>query len=212
MWKPASLAVALAACPVGLGAHPHIFVDATVTLELDEERRITGVRVTWAYDDFFTLLILEDMALDPDADGILTEAELSQLRGFDLVEWPEGFEGDLYLTRGDEKAEIGLPEATGIAVENGQIVASHRREVTPFPADGTLVEAYDPTFYVAYELHEVRLPEGCRAPVQPADAEAADARVAEMIKDDTLTEMTFEVLQIGHLYADRAVISCAGSS
>ncbi|MFP4328753.1 MAG: DUF1007 family protein [Paracoccaceae bacterium] len=212
MWKPAALSLALVASPAGLVAHPHIFVDATVTLELDDEHRITGVEVTWVYDDFFTLLILEDMGLDADADGVLSDAELGQLRGFDLEEWPEGFEGDLYLSQGEERAAIGLPQATGIAVEDGKIVASHRREVDPFPADGTLLEAYDPTFYVAYELRGVRLPEACRAPVQQADPEAADARVAEMVEDDSLTERSFETLEIGHLYADRALISCAGSS
>ncbi len=203
--------IALLTClPGALGAHPHIFVDASVEVEIDDEGMITGVEVTWVYDDFFTLLILEDMGLDPEADGVLTEAELDQLRGFDLVEWPDWFEGDLYLVNGEETAEIGLPTATGIAVEEGRIVASHRRDVAPFPAEGTVIEAYDPTFYVAYELVGVRLPARCSAPITEADPEEADARVAELVGE--VNELTFETLEIGHLYADKARITCASSS
>jgi polyphosphate kinase len=210
MFRPAMLAVALTLAPVAGGAHPHMFVDTDLKLEIDAEGRITAIEVTWTYDDFSTLLILEDMGLDPDGDAVLTEAELAELRGFDLEIWPEDFEGDVYLLNGDAKAQIGLPEATGIAVENARIVASHRREVAPFPAESTVIETYDPTFFVAYTLTSVSLPDRCSAPIEPADTEAAARKVQEMVGE--VDEMTFEVMEVGHLYADKARIACAPSS
>ncbi|REC58921.1 DUF1007 family protein [Rhodosalinus sediminis] len=210
MLRPALTATALALAPVPGAAHPHMFVDTAVTLEADAEGRITAVEVTWTYDEFSTLMILEDMGLDPDGDAELTEAELAELRGFDLEIWPEDFEGDIYLRRGEATADIGLPEATGIAVENARIVASHRRPVAPVPAAGTVLEAYDPTFFVDYTLTQVTPPEGCRAEIEPADEAAADRKVAEMA--GAVDEMTFEVLEVGHLYADGARIACAPSS
>lgn len=54
----------LAAAP--LAAHPHIFIDTGFELILDEAGHMTHVRVSWQYDDFYSLLITEDMALDTD--------------------------------------------------------------------------------------------------------------------------------------------------
>jgi polyphosphate kinase len=210
MIRHATLAVALALAPVAGGAHPHMFVDADLRLEIDVEGRITAIEVTWTYDDFSTLLILEDRGLDPDGDAVLTDAELEELRGFDLEIWPEDYEGDVYLRNGERTAEIGLPKATGIAVENAKIVASHRREVVPFPAEGTVIETYDPTFFVAFTLKSVHLPERCEAPIDPVDVEEAGRKVQELVGE--VNEMTFEVLEVGHLYADKARITCAASS
>src|SRR6056297_2811011 len=62
-------------CAPAAWAHPHVFVDVTLRFLPDAEGRLTGVEVTWAYDDFFSLLVLEDRGLDADGDMILTEAE-----------------------------------------------------------------------------------------------------------------------------------------
>ena len=51
---------------------------------------------------------------------------------------------------------------TGVALEEGRIVATHRRSFGPVPADGLRVEPYDPTYYVEYTLAgPVELPGGC---------------------------------------------------
>lgn len=203
-------ALALTLAPLTGQTHPHMFIDAELALEIDADGRITAIEVTWIYDDFSSLLILEDRGLDPDGDAELTEAELADLRGFDLEIWPDDFDGDVYLRNGEATATIGLPEATGIGIENARIVARHRRTVEPFPAADTVIETYDPTFFVAYTLTTVSLPDGCEAPIERADVEAAGRKVQEMAGD--VDEMTFEVMEVGHLYADKARIACAPSS
>ena len=65
---------ALLACATPLGAHPHIFVDTGFEVILDAEGRLTHLRITWAYDEFYSLLVTEDRGLDPDYDGVLTPA------------------------------------------------------------------------------------------------------------------------------------------
>ena len=148
-----ALAALIAALPLSpAAAHPHVFVDVALRFQDDGAGNLTGVEVTWSYDDFFSLLIFADMGLDPDGDGQLTEAELKRLWGFDLVEWPEGFEGDLYIHAGGQKIALDHPVPTGIRVEAGRIVATHTRSFGPVPADGLRVEPYDPTYYVDYTL------------------------------------------------------------
>ncbi|EPX78702.1 DUF1007 family protein [Salipiger mucosus] len=192
-------------------AHPHVFVDTTLRFDVDDAQEVVAVEVTWRYDDFFTLLILEDMGLDADGDGVLTDDELETLRGFDLDNWYEGFEGDLYVYAGDRKLELGPPTSVGLSVDEGRITATHRRAVEAAPADGLRVLQYDPTYYTAYEVSGgVHLPEPCRAEIEAPDPDAAAEQVERAL--ETVPEDQFEVLEVGIHYAERIRISCDRSS
>jgi ABC-type uncharacterized transport system substrate-binding protein len=196
----------LPALPVG--AHPHVFADVGLALTLDARDRVVSVDVTWRYDDFFSLLILEDMGLDPDGDGVLTGAELDQLARFDLDNWYEGFEGDLYLYSGGQKLDLGAPDFVDVRMVGGQIESVHRRSVDPAPADGLVIRPYDPTYYIAFTANlPVTLPERCSARVTKPDLDAADrALQAELAK---VPEDQFEVIEMGETFADRIDVTCA---
>ena len=204
------LSALLVAAP--LHAHPHVWVDTAMRFEVNEDAEITGVTMTWAYDDFFTLLIFEDMGLDADADGKLTEAELDELFGFDLVHWPEGFEGDLYLYSNGDKIEMPRPRPIGIAVEDGRIVATHFREIPRVPTDGLEIMQYDPTYYVAYDVSQgVSFTDpACTAQVADPDPTVAEEALAEALQ--TPSEDIFLEIEMGIYYADRINISCASPS
>lgn len=193
-------------------AHPHVFVDTTLRLSLDPGRHVTGIEVTWAYDALFSLLILEDMGLDPDGDGVLTPAELAQVQRFDLDNWPEDFEGDLYLRSADgDPLTLGPPEGRGVQLIDGQLVSVHYREVAPTPAEGLEIRQFDPTYYIAYTVSGgIAVPEPCRAEVEPPDPEAAERAVdAELAR---VPEDQFELLEVGQYYAERIMLTCAPSS
>lgn len=192
-------------------AHPHIFVTTSMRFDMDAQQRVTGVTMTWTYDDFFSLLIFEDMGLDRDSDGQLTEAELDQLMGFDLIEWPPGFEGDLYLTYGGRKIDMPRPVAHDIAVRGGQIIATQKRAIPPVPAEGLIIQQYDPTYYVAYDLSGgIEFPAPCAVRIKPADGSAAESQIARLIAEASQSEDIFLSAQLGHLYADTVVVSCGG--
>jgi ABC-type uncharacterized transport system substrate-binding protein len=206
-----ALALGLVAAP--LGAHPHIFVETALRFEVNDAREITGVTVTWTYDDFFTLLILEDYGLDSDGDGELTEDELDTLFGFDLIEWPEGFEGDLYVYRNGEKIEMPRPRPTGIAVEDGFITATHYREIPPVAIEAIEVLQYDPTYYVAYDVSQgVTLTDpGCTATVTDPDQAAAQAAVEEELDGGSMEDI-FNEMRVGIHFSDSITMSCAPAS
>lgn len=205
--RPA-ICAALSIAATGAGAHPHVFVDTDLEIVVSQGR-VTGVNMTWSYDEFFTLLILEDMGLDPDGDGVLTEAELAQLKGFDFVTWPPGFEGDLYLaTANGQKVELGHPVSTTIAVTDGKIVAGHTRTVPEIAAQGAEFRQYDPTFYVQYTLHDVSVAGNCDTRIQAYDPKAADRALAEQLQKSSDAEYAFEVLEMGAFYADRIQLKC----
>ena len=56
---------AVAAVVVGTAAeapaHPHVWIDATATLHFDRARRLVAVEARWAFDDFYSALVVEGM-------------------------------------------------------------------------------------------------------------------------------------------------------
>lgn len=208
------LAIILACLGAPLWAHPHVFVDTGLKLVVNEAGDVTGVEVEWRYDELYSLLVLEDMELDPDFDGVLTKVELTQLSGFDL-NWIKGFEGDLYVTAGGQAVSLGAPENRGTSVENGQIISRHYRAARDAGKE-VLLKAYDPTYYTSYELTlGVKLPEGCELSVVKADVKAANAMVRAKMGDDMdrlANDPNADWPAVGEAYADEVRVTCGAGS
>ncbi|SDF07181.1 DUF1007 family protein [Sulfitobacter delicatus] len=211
----ASLLCLVLATP--LGAHPHIFVDTKLEVLVDAEGRLTHLRITWAYDEFYSLLVTEDRGLDPDYDGVLTDAEIASLNGFDM-QWIEGFNGDTVLLDGEEEIRLSAPKDVETDFKEGRIITSHLRAVgsTLPSADGLVVKPYDPTYYTAYEVAgkvTVTGNDTCRARVKMPDM-TADLRAlqADLEKLDTQTDPSEVGLpEIGEALANEVVITCESS-
>lgn len=203
---PAAVGLLLAA-PLAQ-AHPHVFVETGLKLVSDDAGRLIGIEVSWTYDDFYSLLLLEDMGLDPDGDGELTGAELARLDGFDL-QWIEGFMGDLYLTADGAPVELARPEGRGTNVVAGRIISRHFRSFAPQEGE-VIVKAYDPTFYTAYDLQGgVKVPDGCILSIQPADLDRAYTMVEEALyKNPAMPDDEFP--EVGEAFADTVQVSCKG--
>ncbi|MBT8152975.1 DUF1007 family protein [Epibacterium ulvae] len=211
----APLALAAAIAPAMTAAHPHIFVDLSLSLRIDDQGQLLGVEVTWAYDDFYSLLIFEDRALDNDFDGELNAPELQQLQGFDL-NWSDGFEGDTYVTRSETPLALAAPQPLSTEVRAGRITTTHFRPLAePQDVDGLTIQIYDPTYYTAYDLEmRVQLPTAtnCVASVQEANLDQAYTLVEESLYSLSTAEAEDAFPEIGQSFADTVRISCAHGS
>ncbi|CAN0227516.1 unnamed protein product [Chrysoparadoxa australica] len=212
MWRWLTFLCGLSAAPLA-EEHPHVFVDVTLALETDAEGRVDGVEVTWVYDPLFTMLVLSDRGLDADADLSLTEEEKALLLGFDLQDWPEGFDGALFVYDEDGAVALGPAEALSVGMQDGALVTRHRRPVAAREigaGEMLRMKPYDPYYYAALSLVGIDgLPDGCTARIVPPDTDAADARVAEM--GNSNDELFFEEAKVGVHYAFTAEVTCAGS-
>ncbi len=193
--------------------HPHVFIDAGLRL-IVEEGRVTAVEVTWLYDGLYSLILLEDYGLDPDFDMALTEAEVDETLGFDL-NWNSGFTGGLELRRGDDVLELGAPEPVSMdLVGEGQMQTTHRRPVVDAGGDGALVaQAYDPEFYIAFEMTGEMVVEGadCAPELIRADLDAAyDVLEAAMEEIGGAVAAEDNFPAVGAYFADQVVFECAG--
>jgi len=151
--KPVLTLILTSLTAAPLAAHPHVFIDTGFELILDEAGQMTHVRVSWQYDDFYSLLITEDMALDSHGDGVLAEEEIATLTGFDM-KWDKSFNGDLMMTEGDNLVALSRPQEATASFADGRITTTHLRalEVPLVPGKTLIVKAYDPTYYSAYEV------------------------------------------------------------
>lgn len=211
-------AAAMVTLPHAAMAHPHMFIDAGLSLFFDDAGRLSAVRVAWVYDDFSSLLITEDYGLDPDGDGVMTQAELDGFAGTD-VDWESGFQGDLYLSINGTPVALGPATDFGAAYENGYLASMHTRPLAePLDVSDTplAIQVYDPSFYAAYS---VALPlaiedsASCKVTREAADLEEAGRKLEEMINalpDDQYAEIEFP--QVGAYYADTIYVKCAAGS
>lgn len=71
--RPVLLSLLSILALAGAEAHPHVFIDTGLTFRFDGEGRLGAVSVVWAFDDFSSMLMVEDMEMDQDGDGVLTD-------------------------------------------------------------------------------------------------------------------------------------------
>lgn len=213
MLRPAALALCL--IPAPLAAHPHVFVEASVGLVFDGAALI-GVRLTWTYDDFFSLLLTEDLGVDPDGDMILSPAELAMVEA-SVLDWPADYGGDLEVTGPGGVLPLGARTEAQVAVEQGRIIESHVRllaEPVMPGAQGVAVQVYDPFYYVAYQVVGEIVFEGtedCAAAYTPADLDAAYALLDELLYGRPASEVDLEgnFPMVGVVFADTVTVTCS---
>lgn len=215
---PALLGMALGAAPLAVAAHPHIFVDTGVRLIADAEGRVTALEISWTYDELFSLLLLEDLGLDDDYDGVLSAEETEALQGFDM-DWPDWYEGDVYVEAGGAAVALGPPEPGPAALlDTGQLTSRHTRALAR-PLDGAaeavVIKVYDPTFYTAYSILPAAVATdapGCATAVFTPDLDAAydqlAAALAEVGADiaDPFEELDFP--PVGDRFAEEIRLTC----
>ncbi len=199
-------------------AHPHIFIDTGLHLLFDTDGRLAAVRVVWTYDELYSLFVLEDLGLDADYDGALTEAEKAKLNGFDM-EWVPGYEGDTYGLLGGAKIALSGPMEHTADLVDGRIVTTHVRALADRIEVGetpVIFQVYDPTYYTAYTLSLPTRIEGrsdCSAQVFVPDMTEANQALLDALReigaDETLEDYDFPA--VGANFAEEIRLLCASS-
>lgn len=213
--KSAVFALGLTLLSAPVAAHPHVFIDATLELEVDQAFQLHEVRAIWVYDELYTMLLLGDLGLDPDGDGVLLPDEQAKLLAAEST-WDPMYEGDTYAFIGEEKVALGPPHDFEVVLKDGRITSSHRRAlVTPvdLATEKMRWKAYDPWYYAAFTLSggaQIKGAEGCQVAYLRPDLNAAYAKLDDMLYGPGSTELAEgEYPQVGAEFADEAQVTCA---
>lgn len=150
-------------------AHPHIWIDATVTVQVENER-IDAVRVEWTFDEFFSAVLLEDFDLDRSGHFDAEEVE----RIYEAIEPNLRILG--YMTHIQAALDYQKLERIrnfDAVVEDGLVRFAFETPL-PEPVDPRerrlTVSLFDETYYIAISFEkqnpirvEGQLPGGCEA-------------------------------------------------
>ncbi len=208
-----------AALALPAAAHPHIFVDTGIDVIFDDAGRATALRITWTYDEDYSLGIVRERGVDPDGDGEATPAENASLRGFDM-HWGPGASGDTYALAGETPLTLGPPRDWTAAYHAGRLVSTQVRDITP-PVDPArtmlIVQVYDPGFYTAYSIASDPVltgRQGCTAEVFAADGpDERDRQLQSALAEHGEAEdPEVQFPALGAAYADEVRVICADPS
>lgn len=147
-FRAIAISALLAATVAGpAAAHPHAWIDFTVRVIFGEDGRVTGLRETWVFDEFYSAFATDGM--DRDGDGRPVQDALDELMRLNL----QGLSEFDYFTRveaGDGRMPLAGVSETSTEFEGHRLRMSFLLEFEePIPAGATFRYAiFDPTYYV----------------------------------------------------------------
>jgi ABC-type uncharacterized transport system substrate-binding protein len=196
-------------------AHPHVWIDTRIEVILNDRNEATGVRVSWTYDDLYSLYVVGDMGLDPDWDGKLTPDEEARLAGFDM-NWDPEFPGDTYALLGDAALALSRPTDWTASYSDEKITSTHLRTFdapVPLGAEPLVVQVYDPGYYVAYSIPfdpVLTGGTGCSIRTFVPDLDAAQEQLLAALSEYTPdVDLEAEFPAVGANFAEEVRVTCA---
>jgi len=202
-------ALALAAACGPAAAHPHVWIDLRTEVEFDDRARVAALRVSWRFDEFYSLFAVE--GLDKNADGVLDADELRPLAELNVTTLKE-VNYFTHVKVDGVDAAFGAARDYVSTFQDGilslDFVIPLQTPVDPLQAVVSFV-SYDPTFYIAVEplLQDPvsfagNPPPQCRA-VEEAGGAGETLSLSEVDFLDPAVSS-----DIGALYATEFTISC----
>lgn len=135
-------------------AHPHVWIDMKTALDFDAQKRLTGLKVTWAFDEFYSAFAVQDFKKRPD--GSYDPADLRKLVDVNLQnlkDWHYFTE----VTAAGKPAKLGTAKNEGASYDakSGQLTMIFSVPLeTPIAATAAApvqFRIYDPSYYIAID-------------------------------------------------------------
>jgi ABC-type uncharacterized transport system substrate-binding protein len=192
-------------------AHPHVFAEARLEVDVTADSAIKALRNVWRFDDLFTSTVM--LEFDSNGNGEMETGEIDELTAV-ITDSISDYNYFLNLTA--DGTEFGFKQVKDMAAlfDDGQmiIIFSAVPESRVAIADEPVLSVYDPTFYTSIEFYDesemvmTNAPQGCSHDMVVPDI---DAILTE--QQDTLTESFFndpEGNDYSKMFATRMEISC----
>jgi len=168
------MTVGMACFATPASAHPHVWVTATSEMLYREDGSIVGVRHAWTFDEMFSTYALQ--GIEQKTRGTYTREELSELAKTNVESLKE-YRFFTYAKAGDDepskKQHFEEPVDYYLEYKDGALVLHFTLPFkTPFKAKALLLEIYDPSYFVDFELDDdspiklVSAPAGCAVTIQ----------------------------------------------
>ena len=173
IWRRAiGVAAVLLALVAPAMAHPHIFIDAKVTVVFDATGAVTRLQHAWTFDSAFSAWMVQ--GLDTNGDRETSPEEMQDLADENMVGLADyGFY--TYAGEGDALMAFSPLGDQRMVYEDGRVTLSYSADaVTSMPVSGRFeLAVYDPEYYVAISFADVsdvtleNAPASCAAVLEP---------------------------------------------
>lgn len=208
----AALVIALA-MPGWASAHPHVFAEATLEVEVGKDRTVARLGHVWRFDDLFSSTVL--LEFDKNQDLELDEAELEEVASVVHASLAEFNYFQLVTANGKDVA-MRAPDRLIATFEGQQLVIMFESHpASPLKLYGRIdFGVYDPTFYTAIDfttddmMMVNGMPADCTRKVIRPDPDEAIAQ-----NQKTLTDAFFNDsagTDYSKIFATRLELNCGG--
>lgn len=208
----AGLALLLSSAAPAL-AHPHVFAEARLDVDIDAKGDVTDLKHVWRFDDVFSSTVL--MEFDKNKDLRLDESELKEVT--DTVFESIGEYGYFQLVTADGKdVAMARPSPFIVNFDNNQLVIIFRsKPAKPLKLAGRIdFGVYDPTFYTAIDFTDDAsmvvngLPPNCTRKVIRPDPDQAIAENQQSLTDAFFNDPTGT--DFSKIFATKLELDCSG--
>jgi ABC-type uncharacterized transport system substrate-binding protein len=188
-------------------AHPHVWVTAASELIYGPDGALTGIRHAWTFDDMYSAYALQGTVTKKK--GVYTREELAPLAQTNVESLKEF--GFFTFAKVEGKKQQFLPPANYfLDYENTTLVLHFTLPLkTPIKTKQLVVEIFDPTYFVDFELQKknpVRLvgaPASCTMTIQlPNDGTASAQKLGEANFLNGLNS------NYGAMFANKITVDC----
>lgn len=209
----AMVAAMALAWPSAALAHPHVFAEARLEVDVDATGHVTGLKHLWRFDDVFSSTVL--MEFDKDADLELSDAELQDVSS--TISQSIGEYGYFQMVTADGRdVAMQKPDALIALFEDNQLtVLFQAKPSEPLKLAGKIeIGVYDPTFYTAIEFAQDDhmavngLPADCKRTVVRPDPDEALAQNQQALTEDFFNDPSGN--DLSKIFATRLELTCGG--
>ena len=132
-------------------AHPHVFANGHVVLDVNSKHQMVAVTDIWKFDAPFSAMAVT--GLDTNRDGKLEAQELEPLAETSMESLAD-YHFFTWVTHGGREAKMGKPRAYSYRLSGDRLVLTFTLPLeAPLPLDDDLeVEVFDPEYFVAYSF------------------------------------------------------------
>ena len=221
MFRTVLVATFLILSPLSALAHPHVYIDARLDLIYDRQGQLEAFGVEWAYDEFYSLLIIEDFGIDQDGDSVLTPEENALIQGFDS-DWEADFDGRIFPFVDGQRVPLASVGEFSAEYRDGRLISYHLHPLeAPLATTKPLtVQVYDPEYYVAFsvpKLPTVKGREDCKTELIPGDPNAAPTAYRQAIEallgsNASEDDANLVTVDIGAAGADEVRVMCGAGA
>ena len=137
--------------PGSVFAHPHVFIDNTITIVFDQ-KGLAGIKAKWVFDEMFSSMIIHDY--DGNKDGAFNVAEIKKIKNGAFSNL-KNFHYFTYIKIDGKKFEVKFVRDFSSSLDNNRVIytffipchvlaSSSQKEIK--------ISIYDNTYYVDVAL------------------------------------------------------------